>query len=539
MNNLTILNPNFITYKDEIFTIDVLGGLDFGQLERLITTLRISYKVFPPFRTTIDLYQENQIDKLIRTLCDKYELKLLEVSKPLHDLTLQLETYRFENLKFLGKSKKIAFELSETDRNNAIKILKSKHLLKQVVQNLNTTGILGEDENALILFLALASHKFNNPFSVLCLAKSGIGKSYILQKLSECMPNGSFSFHTQISENVLYYFNSEDLKQKALLIEDLEWTHQMLSPLSTLQSCGKLVKTRTTKDKDGMLHSTTFEVVANLCLIACAYSDKNYEEMSLPFLCIHLNHSHLQDIEIMEYQKKCKAGLIENQIITNAQFQLKCLISVLENVQILNPFATYIKLPDDVAFPRKSLLLILNFIDVITYFHQFQREKVVNEKTGEIYVKTSVEDIELAFKLLKNHLFRRADELSTSARGFYNWLNAYLLEAKTKEFTQLDIRKIKAVHPRTLNRYLQELVLFNYVQIVSGNKHRGGFVYKMTSLGDLSDTQTKIEATLQENLQKIYAEMERQKTSATVRQTIVSHTEMQTTKEIESTTTQN
>jgi hypothetical protein len=34
---------------------------------------------------------------------------------------------------------------------------------------------LGEEENALILFLAMSSHKSENPFSVLCLAKSGIG----------------------------------------------------------------------------------------------------------------------------------------------------------------------------------------------------------------------------------------------------------------------------------------------------------------------------------------------------------------------------
>ena len=125
------------------------------------------------------------------------------------------------------------------------------------------------------------------------------------------MPNGSYSFHTKISANALYYFDSNDIQNKALLIEDLEWTTQMLSPLSTLQSQGKLVNTRATKDKDGMLHSTTFEVVANLCLIACAYSDKNFEEISLPFLCVHLNHSHSQDILIMEYQKKCKAGKIQ------------------------------------------------------------------------------------------------------------------------------------------------------------------------------------------------------------------------------------
>lgn len=48
----------------------------------------------------------------------------------------------------------------------------------------------------------------------------------------------------------------------------------MLQPLATLQTQGRLVNTHATKDKDGMLHSTTFEVIAKLCLIACAYSDK-------------------------------------------------------------------------------------------------------------------------------------------------------------------------------------------------------------------------------------------------------------------------
>ncbi|MFN5848138.1 MAG: hypothetical protein ACK43K_06580, partial [Chitinophagales bacterium] len=241
------------------------------------------------------------------------------MSKSINALTSQLEEYRLENMKFGSKTKKTGFEWSEEDRSQAIKKLKHKSLLNILIKDLNTTGIIGEDENALILFMALASHRYSNPFSVLCLAKSGIGKSYIIQKLSECMPNGSYSFHTQISENALYYFDSKEIQNKALLVEDLEWTTQMLSPLATLQSQGKLVKTRTIKDKDGMFHSSTFEVVGNLCLVACAYSDKNYEELSLPFLCIHLNHSHNQDMEIMEYQKKCKAGMIQEQDIKRVQ----------------------------------------------------------------------------------------------------------------------------------------------------------------------------------------------------------------------------
>ena len=277
----------------------------------------------------------------------------------------------------------------------------------------------------------------------------------------------------------------------------------MLMPLATLQTQGKLIKTRATKNKDGMLHSTTFEVTAKLCLIACAYSEKNYENLSLPFLCIHLNHSHLQDIAIMNYQKQCKAGLINLHDITTIQRRLQCVISSLENTSIINPFAPFIELPEELPHPRKTLLLLLDFMDVITFFFQHQREKIVNEQTGEIYIKTACEDIELAFSLLKTSLLRKADELSTSARGFYNWLKKFLKEAKTNQFSALDIRKTKQIHPRTLNRYLQELTLFNYLQIAGGNKHRGGFIYKITDLQELKILHTSIEKSLKNTLQKV------------------------------------
>jgi hypothetical protein len=220
------------------------------------------------------LYSDNQTDKLIRTLCDKWSATLMDVSKSVHAFICQLETYKLERLRYPQGDKDKAFEMSETEEQEAIKYLKGKSLIANLKNDLEKIGILGEEENALILFLAMASHKSETPFSVLCLAKSGIGKSYLLQKLSQCMPKNCFSFHTQISENALYYFDSKQIDGKALFIEDLEWTNQMLMPLATLQTQGKLIKTRATKNKDGMIHSTTFEVAGKLCLIACAYSEK-------------------------------------------------------------------------------------------------------------------------------------------------------------------------------------------------------------------------------------------------------------------------
>jgi len=121
-------------------------------------------------------------------------------------------------------------------------------------------------------------------------------------------------------------------------------------------------------------------VEGRLCLIACAYSEKNYESLSLPFLCLYLNHSHLQDINVMEYQKKCKAGLINQAEIAAVQRRLQCVIALLKGANVINPYATLIDLPDDLPYPRKTLLLLLNFIETITFFNQYQRASIVNEQ---------------------------------------------------------------------------------------------------------------------------------------------------------------
>lgn len=552
MKNLQVHNSRFISYTDDTFTIDILGGVDSQQIERMICTMRITFKDYPPMRSTIDLYSDPQTDKLIRSLCDKWEIQLMDVSKSVHAMIAQLESYRLYQLKY-PQTGEPQFEPSNEEVIASKRYLKSKNLIQNLQKDLEQIGILGEEDNALILFLAMASHKSSDPFSVLCLAKSGIGKSHILQKLADCLADTSYSFHTQISENALYYFDSQQIDGKVLFIEDLQWTHQMLNPLATLQTGGKLIKTRATKDKDGMIHSTTFEVVAKLCLIACAYAKKNYDQLSLPFLCLHLNHSQIQDRHIMDYQKQIRAGLIDKTEISATQRQLKCLIASLESVSIINPFAPLIHLPDDLPHPRKTLLLLLNFIDTITFFFQYQRETITDKNTGEIFIKTHPDDIELAFSLLKGCLFRRADELSTTARGFYNWLDKHLSEAQTNQFTALDIRRAKRIHPRTLNRYLQELTLFHYLQITGGNKHRGGYIYKLSNLNELSTLQNGIESDMNKTLEKIkLAGREpienqatqaseqtepKKKNSKTVSQTPVSDTQIPAAKEKNSRTT--
>lgn len=503
MKHLTVHNAHFINYTDALFSIDMLGGVDLAQVERMLCTVRISFENYPPYRTTLDLYSDTQTDQLIRRLCDKWELKLVDVSRCLHNLVLELETYRLEQLKFSGKKTQSSFIMTEAERNGALKLLKSTSLLNGIVTRLNTIGIIGEDDNASILFMALASHTYSNPFSVLCLAKSTLDKGYLLQKLTDCMPYGSYSYHNRISANALYYFDSKNIQNKALIIEDLEWSKEMLKPFATLQSQGRLINTRTTKDRNGMLHSTTFEVVGRLCLIACVDSSKNYEHLGLPFLMLPLHHSHSQELALMDYRRQMSANLLSYTNIQQAQRDLKCIIATLENVAVVNPYAPLITLSEGISNPRQSLSLLLHFVEIITYLFQYQRQRYVDEDTGETVVVTDPDDIALAYRLLKDSLFRKSDELASATRHFYKWLIKHLQEKEATEFTAFTIRKEKAIHPRTLNRYLQELKLYNYIKVVGGNKHRGGYEYALTELSEKQDSAGRIEQELEDNLTTI------------------------------------
>ena len=142
----------------------------------------------------------------------------------------------------------------------------------------------------------------------------------------------------------------------------------------------------------------------------------------------------------------------------------------------------------------------------LTFSHQYKVESAVGQNTGEIPAKSRPDDMEHAFALLKNALFCRGTELSATVRDFYIWLQNYLTETETGQFTALDIRKAKLIHQRTLNRYLQELCTFRYIQIAGGNKYREGYQYKISNLNKDNMLNKSLESALKMTLKSIKAE---------------------------------
>jgi predicted transcriptional regulator len=341
--------------------------------------------------------------------------------------------------------------------------------------------LIGEEVNAMILYMAMTSRQCEDPLSAICLARSGTGKSYLMERVALCMPEDSKMENTQFTENSFYYFRREEIRGKIFLIEDLDGAQAVMYPIRELQTKQRISKTVTVKDKSGAMRTVSLVVEGPVSVIGCSTQEAIYEDNANRSLLLHLDDSAEQDARIMDYQRAARASLIDKSEEQEVRKQLQDVQRVLRPMKIVNPFAPLIALPQEVFKPRRTLGLLLGFVEAITFYHQLQREEKADEGSGEIYIETKPEDVEAAFALLSDTLFRKADELSGACRSFHDWLHAWA--KKRKAFTGAEVRKDLRIHPRMVQRYLAELSTFGLIKLVGGHPRKGGYSYAITGAG--------------------------------------------------------
>jgi predicted transcriptional regulator len=511
-NSLNTSNPESLEYTNDILKQTVLGGVRLEGLDRMRVTLKVELvkSSRPAVRHNLDLYNDNQLEKFIRKLAEKLEIGTSVIAASLSELTELLEKYRLDQIKAMQSTEDQFKVLSKEEVQAAKENLSQENLLEITSEDLQNTGIQGEQENALVLLLAMTSRKMRDPLSVICLARSGVGKSYLMEKVAECIPKQETKEATQFSGNSFYYFKREEIRGKVFLIEDLDGAQAVMFPIRELQTKKRISKTVTIKDKNGQLRTITLIVEGPVSVIGCTTREKIYEDNANRAILIYLDASKDQDRRIMNYQKKLRANLVNTQLERQTQEKLQNMQRVLEPVKVINPYAPLIDIPKEDFKPRRTLPLLLSFIEATAFYHQYQRKHEVDNTTGEVYIEVHPEDIEAAFSLMKEVLFRKSDELSGAAREFYQ-----LVSDKKRGFVDPNLNKGKGfyarnvreeirIHPRTLNRYLNELSDYGLLQITSGNKNTTGYAYKLVANRSYEALQKSIDAQIEKVVQAVW-----------------------------------
>lgn len=506
---LKVLTPELLVYEISSLKISILGGVRLTGLDRLRVTLKIEKTGLRiPLRHNLDLYHAVQLEGLQQKMTENLGLDHREVSQLIEGLISCLEQHRTERMQALQPKKEVVYRMSEQERYEAIQYLKAPDLLARTAQSIAQSGIVGEEMNAMIAFLIYTSRKRENPLHLMCLGASGTGKTYLQEKVGELMPTEEKLEITTLSENAFYYFGREELKHKLILIEDLDGATDVLYPLRELQSKRKITKTVTLKDSKGNLKTVSLTVEGPVSVSGCTTREKLYEDNANRCILVETDLSQKQDGLIMDYQRKLSAGLIDKTKENQTKELLQNAQRILKPITIRNPFAPYINLPEVVFKPRRTIGLLLSFIETITFYHQYQLVTKTDPRTQEIYIETQVEHLEKAFELLKEALFRKSDELTGACRKFLENLKTHLNTEKITFFTAKEIRKTMktggvAMNPSNLKRYLIELERYGYVK-GKGNRYKG-YEYSVTDMNEYENLTKQIQGDLQAIIQKIKA----------------------------------
>ena len=226
-------NPEALIYENDLLKMTVLGGIRLEGMDRMRATLKVELKesARPPVRHNLDLYNDNQLEKFIRKCAEKLEIGTSILAASLSELTTNLESYRLAELEKQRNIEQIVIApLSAAKRKAAIEYGSGEKLMERTMDDLQASGIIGESINAMILHLAMTSRQMPTPVSVICLAQSGMGKSYLMEMVAKCHPQWLIKDQMQFSGNSLYYFDKEELRHIVILIEDLHGAQQVLFP---------------------------------------------------------------------------------------------------------------------------------------------------------------------------------------------------------------------------------------------------------------------------------------------------------------------
>jgi hypothetical protein len=515
-SKINITNPEAITYQTEEISYTVLGGIRLEGLDRLRVTIKIEvtnrkfqhYLNSPDIaalaiRQNLDLYSITQVEKLARLIAERLEVGVTQVSKDLSDITNELERYRLHQIEAKQQEQnKIIRSLTEAERNEAIKFLQQPGLLKKTNNLIGCSGIAGEELNRLIMWLIFTSRKTNKPLHIISMGSSGTGKSHLQEKVGELMPDEDVIEITALTENAFYYFDKAELGHKLILIEDLDGIWSALYPLRELQSKQRISKTVTIKDKNGNTKTIHLKVYGPVCIAGCTTKESLYEDNANRCFLIYLDESEAQDDRVMDIQRKISAGTINTTAQGEAVTILQNVQRVLQPISVRNPYAEQLKIPKEVFKQRRTNAHYLAFIEVISFYKQYQRENKVDEETGEIYIETTLEDIEEANQLMKEILLRKSDQLNGATRNYFEELKEHLQETKQSSFTNTSMRNQLRIALSTVKRYHLALLAAGYIKKIT-NQQTKAYHYEVISYEEYSRLQSSIITVLDEITERL------------------------------------
>ena len=504
------VKPDCLVYETDRLQITLWGGIEIHTVNRLRVTLHIKLMTdeYASFRDTADLYSNNQSDRLIKQAAEKLEISSTIVSEAITGLTKELELYRSQKREEKRKGEQVKEQqgkdlFNRDEMQSARDFLTRPGLTERTHALFGGLGLIGEQDNATLLFFIFLTRFFKNPLHAIVMGSTGSGKTYLLQGVAAVVPKQHIHVTTSLSENTLYYTPQDFLKHKILLQEDLDGAYSALLPLRELMSNQSISRFSTkTNSRTGDSKQVYLHVEGPVCVAGATTKDKIYEDNANRSFLLQIEENPRHEAEVLEYQGKRAAGLVNTKKYEGSINLLKACQLLIEPVEVIIPFAPKLELSPHVFKKMRTKNHYLTLIKAVTLWNQHQRKRTT-DREGNIFLISTLEDVEWANYLCRDALLRKSDELGGKTRNFFESLKELIREWKVKTFYAKEIRRHYRMHPMELQRRLNELEARGLVRCVS-RSNKPGNEYEIIIWDDYQQLRSGIDimGTILENLKK-------------------------------------
>ena len=411
-----------------------------------------------------------------------------------HDLgrvLLKLEEVQTEALKAAMTKQDKAPKLTDAEQAEALALLKAPDLLDRILADFAACGVVGEETNKLVGYLAAVSRQLDRPLAVIIQSSSAAGKSSLMDAVLALMPEEACVRYSAMTGQSLFYMGETNLKHKILAIAEEEGVAQAGYALKLLQSDGQVTIASTGKDPNtGLLVTHEYRVEGPVMLFLTTTAIDIDEELLNRCLVLTVNESREQTraIHALQRRRQTLEGLLADEgrddivrLHRNAQ-------RLLQPLAVVNPYADRLSFLDDKTRTRRDHMKYLSLIRAIALLHQYQREvKQVAHKGKTVrYIEVTATDIATANRLAHEVLGRTLDELPPQTRKLLTMLHGWVTEECQRlavkrgdwRFTRRQVRELTGWGDTQLKVHLGRLADLEYIlthRVLRG----GGFEYEL------------------------------------------------------------
>jgi len=487
-----------LTYKSDglyytastlTFRINKLTGYN---LDRLKVTLRASTErsqtVF--HIDTLDLYYSRAREGFAES-CVKYlHVEMNVVLSDLSELITVLEKERISQRE--GKNQIIVPVMTESEKKEALELLRSKDLLKQIVSAFDSIGYIGERNNKLLGYIATISRLQPDPLALLILSRSGAGKTCLQDAVCKFVPPEYAIQYTRLTGQSLFYCEENELKNKVLAIEEEEGMQDAMYSVKTLISSQKLsVSATRTDSKTGKFSSDAYKVKGPVVvMVSTTNPDALDDETKQRFMILTIDESPEQTKNILYSQ--LNKNMHDWYEVSNDESSILRIYHTMN--RLLEPLTVTFTRDLKIIWPYSRLQMrreqqkFVSLVKAITLLHQYQRKRGTMQRidgTTVEYVQTSQQDIDLALELGKAVFCRNIDDLSPTARTLLSHIIGYVNKKRATmqalehnhelllsevPFTRKELRQCNGWSDTQVTRNIEQLVHLGYVGKISGRQ---------------------------------------------------------------------